>query len=41
MPPVFLFKIKEEIRDCVQSKKDLKGVEKTMVSDFLTPYSII
>lgn len=35
-----LIKIKKEIRDCVQNGRDLKDVEKTMVSDSLNPYSI-
>lgn len=35
-----LIKIKKEIRDCVQNGRDLKDVEKTMVSDSLNPYEI-
>ena len=37
MTPGFLFKIKEEIRDCVQSRKDLKGVEKNKGIRFSKP----
>lgn len=35
-----LIKIKKEIRDCVQNGRDLKDVEKTMVSDSPNPYEI-
>lgn len=34
-----LVKIKKEIRNCVQNGRDLKDVEKTMVSDSLNPYN--